>query len=332
MSDLLSQDEINALLSAFASGEADISYQGSRHREVKQYDFARPDKFSKEQLRTLQMIHSTYARMLSTTLSTYLRCPFQADLISVDQVTYDEFLKSIPHTTVIVNFSMEPLSGNALLEVNLDVAFSIVDRLMGGTGVLLKQARELTELEQTLMSRVVDHCLSSYADAWSSLVQIRPRVEAISSSTLFTQIALRNDMVMLVTIEARIGTTVGTISVCVPIVVLEPILARLSVQEYFSRQRQEPDVSSATYLRTTVSQIELPCVAVLGRADILVRDWLDLQLGDMIVLDTKVNEDVTIWVGSRPRFRGKPGLSGSHRGVCITGVLEPLGNQEKNKP
>lgn len=332
MSDLLSQDEINALLSAFASGEADISRPGGRHREVKQYDFARPDKFSKEQLRTLQMIHSTYARMLSTTLSTYLRCPFQADLISVDQVTYDEFLKSIPHTTVIVNFSMEPLSGNALLEINLDVAFSIVDRLMGGTGVLLKQARELTELEQTLMSGVVEKCLTSYSEAWSSLVQIRPRVEAISSNTLFTQIALRNDMVMLVTIEARIGTTVGTITVCVPIVVLEPILAKLSVQEYFSRQRQELDDSSAKRLRAVLTGVELPCVAVLGHATIQVRDWMDLRVGDMIALDTRTNEDATVWVGSRPRFRGRPGLCGSHRGVCITEVVEPIENPEKSQP
>lgn len=328
MSEILSQDEINALLSAFASSEAETEKFGKKLKEVKQYDFTRPDKFSKEQIRTLQMIHSTFARMLSTTLSTYLRCPFQADLISVDQVTYDEFLKSIPHTTVICTFSIEPLIGNAVIEINLDVAFSIIDRLMGGTGTLIKQARELTDIEQILIVRVVEHCLNSYAEAWSSLIQITPKLEGISSNTLFTQIALRSDMVMLVTLEARIGTTVGTISLCVPIVTLEPILAKLSVQEYFSRQKQEPNEEMLLRVKSALSKAELECVAVLGRAYLRIRDFMELQEGDLIVLDSRAGEDIQIWIDSRPRFYAQPGIAANRRGVRITKVVEPLSESE----
>ena len=216
--DVLSQTEIDDLLSALSTGVVSVEEikNEQKQKKIKAYDFKRPDKFSKDQIRTLYMLHENFARLLNTYLSAHLRTLIHIDVASVDQLTYEEFIRSLPNPSVINVFQMRPLKGNAILEINPNIVFSIIDRLFGGPGLPPAKPRALTDIEEAITRRVVNKALESLQEAWKQVVAIEPRADAIETNPQFTQIVPPNDMVVIITLQAKIGQAEGLINICIP--------------------------------------------------------------------------------------------------------------------
>lgn len=233
--EVLSQNEIDSLLQALNSGSVDLStISETEERKVKIYDFRRPDKFSKDQLRAIQMIHDSFARQLTTSLSTLVRSMVSAEVASVDQMAYDEFIRSLVQPTVIGVLEMYPLSGNAVLEMNPHLVFSIIDRMLGGKGEPLRKPRDLTDIERTVVERVMMKILEHLEESWSTVVDVRFRFESMESNPFFVQICPGTDMVLLVTLKIQVGETEGIMNLCIPYFVMEPMIDKLSSQHWFA--------------------------------------------------------------------------------------------------
>ena len=324
MADVLSQNEIDELLSAISTGvvNAENIKQEQKQKKIKLYDFKRPDKFSKDQIRTLYMLHENFARLLNTYLSAHLRTMVQVSVASVDQLTYEEFIRSMPNPSVISIFEMRPLSGNALMEINPSIVFSIIDRLFGGVGTPPAKPRELTDIEQSIVARLVNKALESLSEAWRQVVNIEPRLEVIESNPQFTQIVPPNDMVVIITLQTRIAQTEGFINLCIPYLVLEPIMPKLTTSFWVASSiARAGSKTNVTQIQKKLERTLVPLMVELGKINVTVGEMLDLTVGDVIRLDSKVNEELPIIIGQHQKFKCKPGSSNNRIAVQITQVV-----------
>lgn len=340
MSDILSQAEIEALLNSLNDGEEESGEKGGAQAAAGEtaseaitasvakpssgnalsyevYDFRRPDKFSKEQLRTLQMLHETYARLAGTALSAYLRCPINIDLISLEQVPYEEYLRSI-NKSVFSVISIPPLSGEAALEVEFELVFAMIDRLLGGPGKTLDRAR-LTEIELPLMRSVTETMLQALKAAWEGVVVVNPAIESVETSAQFVQIAPPSDIVVSILFEVRMGDLRGAMSLCIPYMLLKPITAKLSAQKWFvaSATRRQSGANRAA-LHSMIEESPLECSIQLGRTKLSVDEFLRLRAGDVLRLDQKSEKDLKMLVGGQAKYDGRPALNGNKLAFNIT--------------
>ena len=230
MTDLLTQEQIDALLAAANedSNTLEELKQEESSRKIKVYDFKRPDKFSKDQIRTLYMLHESFARMLNTYMSSHLRTLVNVDVASVEQLTYQEFVQSIANPSVITILGVPPLKGNIIFEISSEIAFAYIDRVFGGDGSTDMKMRVLTEIEDAVMRRFVDNAMERFKEAWSNVTEMNPALEATESNPQFTQIVPPNDMVVIVTLHTKLGEVEGFMNICIPYLVLEPIMSKLT--------------------------------------------------------------------------------------------------------
>lgn len=322
--EVLSQAEIDDLLSALSTGvvSAEEIRSEQKQKKIKIYDFKRPDKFSKDQIRTLYMLHENFARLLNTYLSAHLRTLVHINVASVDQLTYEEFIRSLPNPSVINVFQMRPLKGNAILEINPNIVFSIIDRLFGGPGLPPAKPRPLTDIEEAITRRVINKALESLQEAWKQVVAIEPRADVIETNPQFTQIVPPNDMVVIITLQTKIGQAEGLINICIPYLVLEPIMSKLTttfwVASAIAKQSSQENVAA---LQRKLERAPIPVVVEMGRVTVTVQELLELAIGDVMQLETKVEDDLNIIIGSKEKFRCKPGLAGHKLAIQITEVL-----------
>jgi flagellar motor switch protein FliM len=326
MAEVLSQDEIDALLNALSSGEvnaADMAGEAvERSARVRPYDFLRPSKFSKEQIRTLHFMHETYGRLWSTTLSGVLRNLVSISVNSVDQVTYQEFMLSIPNPTITATFSLPPLEGKALMEFSPTIGFPIIDRLLGGSGGGQSMVtRELTEIESHVIANLIEDSMVFLKEAWASMIDLDPELHDMESNPLFLQIVPPSDMTLLITLEARIGDFSGIINLLYPYVLLEPILSLLSAQTLYAIGTRGSSEESRDRTRRILNNVPLPVAVELGTANVTLRDILSLELGDLIVLDKKTTDDLSVKVRGIEKFLAAPGNVGKYRGAQITQIV-----------
>ena len=322
MAEVLSQNEIDSLLEALSSGslKADELITEEK-KQVKPYDFRRPNKFSKDQLRTLVMLHENFARLVTTSLSTYLRSMVRAQVVSVDQLTYEEFTKSLHNPTVMSLLTLGPLEGNIILEFSTQIAFAMIDRLLGSAGNTLDKNRELTDIEQTVVKQVVLRTLGNIKEAWQVVTDLNPTLEAIELNPLFTQIIPPTDMVVLITLEIKIGETLGLLNLCLPFMVLEPIVDRLNAQFWFASNHKASTAQSIAAIQQRLSQAQVQVIVELGTATINVRELLNIEIGDVIQLDQSLKGLLEIKIGNQVKFKGGPGVSGSRMAVQIGQVV-----------
>jgi flagellar motor switch protein FliM len=330
VADILSQEEIDALLGALSSGELQADQIKGETADVaskiKAYDFYRPSKFSKEQIRTIYMLHETFGRLWSSTLSGVLRNYVSLSVSSVDQVTYQEFIQSIPNPTITAMFTLSPLEGKALMEFSPTIGFPIIDRLLGGTGRSNLQARELTEIEEHVINNLVDEGMVFLKEAWATMIDLRPELKGIESNPLFVQIVPPSDMILLITLEARIGDFSGIINIIYPYVLLEPILSLLSAQTLYAVGTRAPSEETRERTRRVLNKVDLPVRVELGTADCTMRELLGLEVNDIIVLDTRTNEDLKVRVGEVIKFLCTPGQVGKQRAAQITEAVADSDN------
>lgn len=341
MADILSQSEIDLLLAALSSGELNPEkaapsagtspFTGREEppkRTVKVYDFKRQNKFSKDHIRTLSMIHEGFARILSTTLSGQLRMLVQVEVVSVEQLTFDEYSRSLPSPTILNVFSMEPLVGTALFEVNIDLTSAIIDRMLGGPGRVTRIHRDLTDIERTLISTVTQRILGSLSEAWQNVISFSPKLETLEMNPRFIQIVPPSDPIVLITFEARFGENTGPLSLCIPYIMLEPIMRKISAQAMFATARQSQTEVHRQGLKDRVVNTQVALQVVLGETVVSVGDVLSLSVGDVLSLDAAVGEDLTVLVGERRKFHGRPGTIRNKMAIQISEVVDDKEGEE----
>ncbi|MBB5147867.1 MULTISPECIES: flagellar motor switch protein FliM [Ureibacillus] len=322
--DVLSQSEIDALLSAISTGEmsADEMKKEEEKKKVKVYDFKRALRFSKDQIRSLTRIHENFARLLTTFFSAQLRTYVQISVASVDQIPFEEFVRSIPNMTLINVFEVPPLDGNILMEINPNIAYSMLDRLMGGSGTSYSNVDNLTEIEQKIMTNLFERSFDNLREAWENIAEIDPMLVELEVNPQFLQMISPNETVIVISMNTVIGETSGMINICIPHVVLEPIIHNLSVQYWMQSNTKEPTEAQIKALETKVKQSDLQLVAELGTSTISIEDFLTMNIGDVIQLDQKISDPLILRIGDIPKFTVQPGKLKKKMAVQIIETLK----------
>ncbi|MBP1961101.1 MULTISPECIES: flagellar motor switch protein FliM [Paenibacillus] len=323
MVDVLSQNEIDALLAALSSGEmdADELKKEETQKKVRAYDFKRAVRFSKDHIRSLTRIHENFARFLTTYFSAQLRTFVQISVVQVEQLPYDEFIRSIPKMTILNIFEAEPLEGRMVLEVHPNVAFAMLDRLLGGAGTTPTKINALTEIETIVMERIFSRAFDSLQEAWKTVIDIQPRLEALETNPQFMQIVSPNETIALISLSTKIGDTTGMINLCIPHVVIEPIMPRLSVHHWFVSQKKTRAPEEVEALQSRLEKTKLPLIAELGSSEISIRDFLGLTVGDVIPLQKSVEDSLQVKVGEKLKYLGSPGTLKGKMAVQITDIV-----------
>ena len=323
MVDVLSQNEIDALLAALSSGEMDAEElkKEDTQKKIRSYDFKRAVRFSKDHIRSLTRIHENFARYLTTYFSAQLRTFVQISVVQVEQLPYDEFIRSIPKMTVLNIFEAEPLVGRMVLEVHPNIAYAMLDRLLGGTGVAPSKINSMTEIETIIMERIFSRAFDSLQEAWKTVLDISPRLEALETNPQFMQIVSPNETIALISLSTKIGDTTGMINLCIPHVVLEPIMSKLSAHQWFISEKKTAVPEEVDALKQRVSKAKLPIIAELGESQITVSEFLGLNVGDVITLNKPVQAGLSIKVGEKLKYIGSPGTLKDRVAVQIDEIV-----------
>ena len=322
MGEVLSQQEIDNLLAALSTGELDANeMQDTEEKPVKDYDFKRPVKFSKEHLRTLEIIFEHYGRLLSTNLPIYLRKNVQVSVNSSETVTFSEFSNALSNPIILSIVNFAPLQGNIIMELSLNIGFAIIDRMLGGQGNALERTREFSEIEMAILEKILVACMQLLREPWKNVVEIEPVLDRIETNPQFAQIIAPSDMIAIVTLNIRIGEVDGLMNICLPYFTLESIMDNLNTKFWYSTMQENPDEDYQEHLESLVKRVSVPLRAILGTSSISVNDFMNLQLGDIIRLDSEINNDLTVYVGNIKKFTAVPGSSKEKYAVQVTSVL-----------
>ncbi len=322
MGDVLSQSEIDNLLNALSSGELDVEeIKENNEKQVKDYDFARPSKFSKEHLRTLEIIFEHYGRLISTNLPVYLRKTVQVEVMNSEAVTYQEFSNALSNPVLlgIVNFA--PLQGNIIIEMATNLGYSIVDRMLGGRGDSLEKAREFSEIELLIIEKILVVCVNLLKEPWQNVVDIHPHLERIETNSQYAQIISPSEMIAIVTMNVKIGNVEGLMNICLPYLTLEDVIDKLNTRYWYSNIQSHDSTDYAETIESLIQRAIVPVKAVLGKSVVSVNDFATLQPGDIIRLDREVEDELDVYVGNIRKFTALPGSSNDKYAVRITSVI-----------
>ncbi len=325
--DVLSQKEIDSLISAVSTGEIEEEAEEGGE-EFQLYDFRRPTKFSKEQLRTLQIIHENYARIMGNYLTAYLRVPVQLEVESVSQVTYEEFINSLPVPTLMTIFNMSNDLGVAMAETNPSFVFAFIDLVFGGDGKTMPDPRELTEIEMSVMRQINEKMLDNLSYVWKGIADLDPQIESMDTNPQFNQVIATSETVALVTMTAQIQDTKAMINLCFPYITLDRVLSSLTAQQWFNQYQQATYKLKKDELKKFLQDSRVETKALLGSTVITLEDFLHLQEGDVLQLDRKEGEPLEVYVQNLPLFKGQPGLIGKKLALKITAWM---GGREEEK-
>ncbi len=325
MSDVLSQKEIDALLESLRSGELKEEDLLAQERSYRTYDFRRPTKFSKDNLRTVHLLHETFARQFANMLTGYLRLTVRAAVESVEQLTFEEFIRSLSSPTYIAVCHLGSEEKPVLVEVGLPLVFSLVDRMLGGPGAGNYEERELTEIEVAIMEEVMTQLLVSLSNAWSMVLEVRFSFERVEFRPQFAQVVFPNEIVLNVCVGLELGPTEGYINLCLPYASLEDLLSELNAEKWLSaRPRESQAMGRDMLFRTDLSTARVEISVELGRTRLRVSDLRQLQVGQVIRLNRRIHEPVTVMLAGRPAFTGYPGTVGKRMAVQVAEVLSEI--------
>lgn len=322
MGDTLSQEEIDNLLKAFNDGDLNADdFNDNKEKQVKNYDFARPSKFSKDHLRTLEIIFENYGRLLSTNLPAYLRKNVQVEVVNAEANTYSEFANALSNPVLlgVVNFS--PLEGNIIVELSANLGFTIVDRMLGGGGAPLERNRDFTEIELIILERILEVCTNLLVDPWESVISIEPQLERIETNSQFAQFISPGEMTAIITMSVKIGSVEGLMNICIPYSCVEPVIDKLNTKYWYSSMKESDSGAYQEVIEDIIDYAKIPVKAMLGRSSISVNDYINIQIGDIIKLDTKVNDELEVYVGNIKKFTALPGATSDSYAVRVTSVI-----------
>lgn len=322
MGDVLSQNEIDNLLAALSTGELDADQiQETNEKQVKNYDFKRPSKFSKEHLRTLEIIFEHYGRLVSTNLPVYLRKNAQVSVLSSETVMFSEFTNALTNPIILGIVDFAPLTGNIIIELSTNLGWVMIDRMLGGMGSPLDKPRDFSEIEMSIIEKMLVICTQLMREPWKNVLDINPVLDRVESNPQFAQIISPSDMVAIVTMNVKIGEAEGFMNVCLPYFTLEDIMDRLNTKYWYANMQKTCGDDYQEHIEVLIEKVNIPVKAVLGKSTVSVNDFAGLQTGDVIRLDTRVDSELSVYVGNIKKFTAMPGSSKDHYAVRVTSVI-----------
>lgn len=328
MGEVLSQEEIDSLLSALSSGEVDMQdIQSKEEKSVKNYDFKRPTKFSKEQLRTLELIFEHYGRLLSTNLPAYLRKNVTVTVVTSETITFNEFTNSLSNPVILGIANFQPLKGNIIIDMGSEVGYAILDRMLGGQGRAIEKMRDFSEIELNILNRIMAVCTDLLREPWKNVLDITPYIERIETNTQFAQIIAPNEMIALVTLSIKIGEVEGFLNMCLPFLTIQDIVDNLNTKFWFTNKNNSNDEDQSVYIESMLQKVDVPVKAVLGKSSIPVKDFLGLQVGDVIKLGTRVDSEMDVYVDKIKKFSAVPGKERDKYAVRVTSIYREEGEE-----
>jgi flagellar motor switch protein FliM len=331
MSDVLSQNEIDNLLSDMSSGTVDVddlltsqTVQG----EITNYDFRRPNRISKNQVRTLQNIHESFAETFGYYLVSKLQTVVSISVTSVDQLFYSEFILSVSNPSCLYVFDIEGTDGSGILEISPQLALTLMERLLGGTSDTQEKSRTITPIEQAVVRGIIEHTFSDLRNAWKAIADMNFQFSRLEMEADFVQIAPASEIVVVISFDVNIGTQTFLMNICFPTFALEEVLAQLAKQQITTSATKVSDVKIRENMRTITRHMEsthLPVKAILGQTKIAVYDLLELNVGDVLKLDKRINEEIEVLIGTKQKLAARPGTLDGKKAVR---VIRPLKDED----
>ncbi len=325
MAEILSQNEIDELLSALAAGvdEPEKEPEEEVLGQVREYNFRTANKFAKEHIRMLEFIYENFANQLSSYLSATLRVMSEAEVVSIEEQTFAEFSNSIPSPVILSIISMPPLQGNSLLEITPVIAYEMISRLFGGTGDFTDTSKSFTEIELSVLRRISQQIIELMDESWEKVIRVRATLDRVETSAQYTQIIAANEPIVIVTLNVKIGQVSDLMNLCIPHVAVQPILKQLNMQTLYQEtsgqnNQEQDDLDMAPKL----SDIQLTLHAIFDDTVGTVQDIINLQVGDVIRVDHTVNKPVTVLVEHMPKFKAAIGRHKSRYAVRISDILK----------
>ena len=328
MSKILSQDEIDALLSGESLGAAEPSEAAEAGEEeqkdklVSLYDFKHPNRVSKDQLRTIQTIHEAFARGFATHLSTRLRSLVDIDLTSVDQLTYSEFIMSMADPSAVYIFNIKELEGDAIMEISPQLVLYVIDRSFGGEGGVSQEAREITIIEQNVMKKIVDNALDQLVRAWQNITPLTLELREFETNPQLIQISPPGETAIMISFEVKIADFSSLLNLCFPYFVLEDVMPKLSAQHQIATSQKKKTRHDIGIVERKLKSADIPIIVELGQTQLSLRDILSLEKGDIVRLDNRLDELLEVTIGDSNKFLAKPGIFRNHKSVKIISEIK----------
>ncbi len=337
MTEVLSQDEIDQLLSSIEEidtlvDDETLHSSGNEslvQKKIQLYDFRHPDRFSKEQLRTIEIMHETFARLVTNNLSNQLRTLVSVQIASVSQITYEEFVKTVSNPTLFSVIDMRPFSGSAIIEISPSITFTIVEILFGGLGGSIFN-RELTEIEQALSENIIEDMLEHFRETWKKIVSLRPHLLNIETNPNLAQVVPPNEMMLLIMCNCRINNVEGLINIAIPYITIEPIVSKLSAQTWYAvDMTSDTDERIKTRLSKSLNHVTVDVSAVFGSTQLTIKEIISLKKNDIIMLgDAKYTDPISLYVGDKEKYKVIPG---KRKNRLVVKVLEKCETIESDK-
>jgi flagellar motor switch protein FliM len=294
----------------------------SPRQRVLAYDFKRPERVGKEQMRALQSLHEGFARNFGASLSAMLRTIAESKLISVDQLTYSEFVYSLEIPTCFNLLNPNPLEGNWILDISPSILYPIIDRMLGGTpGTESQLKRPLSEIELRLTSRITNTFLRELQSAWSHTIDLECELERVESNPQLVQIVPPNEVVILVSFELMMGKSRGMINLCIPFNTIERIGSKLTNNNWIGYASSKSNIQSQHSISRRISTANVELQVTLAKSTIRAVDLFNLQVGDVITTDKDAKAPLDVYVSGAGKFHGKPGAFKGHKAIEILGPI-----------
>lgn len=334
MAKILSQNEIDALLTTVSTSEGDLEDNNDADHEstksVVAYDFKHPNRVSKDQIRTLENLHDNFAGHYGSTLSTVLRTIVDIDLVSVDQITYSEFIMSLVTPSCTYTYAAPPLEGGCLVDLNPTLTFALIDRMFGGSGKILESERELTGIERGVVGRLATKLYRDLERAWDNIVGLEIEQRSFETNPQFIQIVPPGETVIVVSFQVKLFQSTGLLTLCYPYVSLEPVVTKLSAQNWIDATAKKNLQKDRDLILRNITNVDTELIAELMRTDIKIRDFLKLEIGDVVPTENKISNPISVYVNRSKKLHARPGLSGKKKAIQIAASLELEEEQEIN--
>ena len=330
---ILSQGEVDALLTAIDTGDVEVGVEKAATEQATPYDFKRPERVARDQLRAIETLHEVFARNLQTALSGRLRAIVDVSVASVDQLTFSEFINSLPNPTVFYQVSCEPLEGNFIFEINPTIAFPMIERMLGSgrVGGILP-ARELTDIEWAMMNRIIEEALVLLKEVWTTVAEINFQVANKASNPQLMQIMSPNEPIVMVVMEVTLGDQKGYLNACIPVMSIEPVMEKINTHTWFALRRKASEPGQEKLLKQALSEAEVDLVAHLHLESVRLMDLQGLQPGDLITTSHRRKKPVIISVEGRPKFRAQLGSHRSQLALRVEGPISPSEEYRLQQP
>jgi flagellar motor switch protein FliM len=334
---MLSQAEIDALLNGAieiddnqgsvnlaelmgpSTGEAKDG--GGDGRRVQTYNFWSPDRFSKDQMRAVELVHEDLVERLTTSMPSFLRVGLRPRLVHTEQGRFHDFIKDVPANSLYHVITMAPLPGQMILTISPEVSVRILDQRLGGKTEASRKERAMTNIDQSLLRGMVEHLLNDLKAAWSKVVSVEPNLEDSTVNQHWVQMMMGNDRVMLLTFELSIQSTTGIMNIYIPFSMLKPIAGVLNPHVWITGRKEKTiDLVARQTTLDNLYDMLMPIRVILGQAQLTLSEALNLSVGDVISLDTQVGQNLVMEVANTTRLNTRVGRSGKKIAVQVVSV------------